>query len=67
MVVLVRCCNDVCVPALESHLNELISNGLITAFLRDGTWIPIELHPAKRDALPIARPQGRMTAMVSSF
>jgi hypothetical protein len=39
MVILVRCRNGICTVALESCLTELINNGLVSAFLRNGEWV----------------------------
>ncbi|GFE56125.1 hypothetical protein AOG1_00030 [Geobacter sp. AOG1] len=52
MVVLVRCSNETCVPALESRLSDLIRDGLITAFLRDGLWINLGKTAPHHEAPP---------------
>ena len=39
MILLVRCRDNTCSVALKSHLNDLINDGLVTAFLRNGEWI----------------------------
>ncbi len=47
MVVLVRCSDDTYSVAMESRLDELVMEGLVTAYLRDGEWVtPRERRPA---------------------
>jgi len=41
MVVLVRCFDGTCSVALESCLDDLAGEGLITAYLVNGEWIPV--------------------------
>ncbi|MCM2357292.1 MAG: hypothetical protein NDI77_04030 [Geobacteraceae bacterium] len=67
MVILVRCCDGTCSLALQSRLGELIKDGLVTAFLRDGEWVMIGRPPVKRDRPATRRPGGRVAALVSSF
>ncbi|RII26419.1 MAG: hypothetical protein CXR31_12080 [Geobacter sp.] len=52
MVVLVRCPNNTCVPALESRLPDLIREGLITAFFREGLWINMGKTAAHYEVSP---------------
>jgi len=65
MVVLVRCSDDTCVPALEKHLSRLIHEGLITAFLRDGIWVSIGTSPGTHDITSPQRTTRRLTATVA--
>lgn len=67
MVLLVRCCDGSCSLALKSRLGELIKEGLVTAFLRDGEWVLTGQHPARRDWPATRRPRERLAALVSSF
>ena len=63
MVVLVRCLNDICVPALESRLPDLIREGLITAFLRDGLWINLGMTTTHFEVSP---PRNTRQHMIST-
>lgn len=67
MVVLVRCCDGSCSLALESHLDDLIKAGFITAFLDDGVWIKTGLSLVKREYPATRSPKKRVSALVSSF
>lgn len=67
MVILVRCCDGTCSLALKSRLDELIKEGLVSAFLQDGEWIRTVHPPVKRDVPAAKRPKGRLAALVSSF
>ncbi len=67
MVVLVRCIDNTCSLALESRLNELINEGLIAAFLQEGTWVKADRMHEHHDYATTFRPARRLTAMVSSF
>ena len=42
MILLVRCRDNTCSVALKSNLNDLINEGLVTAYLRNGEWIMAE-------------------------
>lgn len=66
MVVLVRCLDKTCAPALESCLDELISRGEISAFLRNGVWIDVA-HRQEEYEMPTKRTVPRVTAMVACF
>jgi hypothetical protein len=67
MVILVRCCDDTCSLALKSRLDELIKDGLVSAFLSDGEWIMIGHPPVRRDYVTSNRRKTRLAALVSSF
>ena len=67
MVVLVRCCDGSCSLALDSHLDDLIDAGFISAFLREGVWINTGRSLGKRDNPATRRPKKRVAALVSSF
>jgi len=49
MVILVRRRDGICTIAHESRLAELISDGLVSAFLRDGTWVATAQHATARE------------------
>jgi hypothetical protein len=67
MVVLVRCSNDTCVPALESRLSDLIRDGLITAFFREGLWVNLGRTTPHHEA-PLPRStRRRLIATVSTL
>ena len=67
MVVLVRCLDNTCAPALESCLDDLINQGQISAFLCNGIWIEVAQkqeeyeHPASKRTMP------RITPMAACF
>ena len=67
MVILVRCVNGSYSLALESRLDELINDGLVTAFLNDGEWITAGPLHVKRDHPTAKIPQGRVAAHLSTF
>lgn len=67
MVVLVRCIDNTYSLALEARLTELIDDGLIAAFFREGEWVRVDRAPARRDYLTPCPHDRRLTAMVSSF
>lgn len=48
MVLLVRCSDDTYSVALKSRLQELVNDGLVTAFLRNGEWIAAGKDPVCR-------------------
>ena len=67
MVILVRCRNDVYSIALQSRVDELVREGLISAYLLNGEWVTTE-HPLVRRECSVARTsQGKVAALVSSF
>jgi hypothetical protein len=67
MVVLVRCTDNTVTVALESHLSQLIMEGLITSFLRAGNWIDtVNIRPGRRiRTAPHSEP--RYAALVTCF
>lgn len=68
MIVLVRCHDNTYAPALESHLDELVGNALISAFLSNGTWIEVSRRPEEEcDLIPPKRSSPRPTEMVACF
>ena len=68
MIVLVRCHDNTYAPAMESHLDELVSNALIAAFLRNGTWIEVaESREEECDLLSPKRSLPRITGMAACF
>ena len=67
MVVLVRCINNTVSVALRTNLTNLISDGLITAYLHGGDWIPVLNRPAERHTRPSITPETRVTTFVSCF
>ena len=68
MIVLDRCHDNTYAPALESHLDELVSNALISAFLSNGTWVEVSRKPQEEcDLIPAKRSSPRLTGMVACF
>lgn len=68
MIVLVRCHDNTYAPALESHLDELVSNSLIAAFLRNGTWIEVAGDREEEyELLSPKSPLPRITGMAACF
>jgi len=67
MVVLVRCIDNTCTLALEARLDELINDGLITAFFHEGEWVRIDRNLPRHMYAQSIRVDRGMTAMVSSF
>ena len=67
MVVLVRCIDNSCTLALEARLDELINDGLISAFLHQGEWVRIDRNLPRHMYAQSVRADRGMTAMVSSF
>jgi hypothetical protein len=48
MVLLVRCRDNTCSVALKSRLNDLMNDGLITAYLRNGEWVAVHKRETRR-------------------
>jgi len=48
MVLLVRCRDYTCSVALETRLNDLVSDGLVTAYLRNGQWVTVQQKEPRR-------------------
>jgi hypothetical protein len=48
MVLLVRCRDNTCSVALESRLNDLVNEGLVTAYLRNGEWVAVPRKEPRR-------------------
>ena len=67
MVVLVRCIDNTCTLALEARLDELINDGMITAFLHEGEWVRIDRNLPRYLYAHSIRAERGMSAMVSSF
>lgn len=67
MVVLVRCLDRTCAPALESRLDDLISQGQITAFLCNGVWIEVVQKQEEYELPASKRTLPRITAMAACF
>jgi hypothetical protein len=49
MVILIRRRDGICTIALESRLAELISDGLVSEFLRDNEWVATCQSAAARE------------------
>ena len=68
MVILVRCTDQSVSVALESKLEYLIGDGLITAYLGADGWVAAQ---SRRSSPPAAHPapneRSRCTAYVSCF
>jgi hypothetical protein len=48
MVLLVRCKDNTCSVALESRLNDLVNDGLVTAYLRNDQWVTVQQRDTRR-------------------
>jgi hypothetical protein len=48
MVLLVRCRDNTCSVALESRLNDLVNDGLVTAYLRSDQWVTVQQREPRR-------------------
>jgi hypothetical protein len=48
MVLLVRCRDNTCSVALESRLNDLVNEGLVTAYLRNNQWVTVQQREPRR-------------------
>ncbi len=48
MILLVRCSNNTCSVALKSRLTDLVNEGLVTAYLRNGEWVEVEKSTVRR-------------------
>jgi len=66
MVALVRCCDGTYSVALQSRLNELITQGLISEYLQEGEWVVAE-QVVKWDYPPPKPSERRFAAVVSCF
>ena len=67
MVVLVRCSNDTCSLALKSHLNDLIDDGLVTAFLSNGEWITAEKSVPRGECTLSKQSKGILASFAAPF
>lgn len=59
MVVLVRCNDGTYSVAMESCLDELISNGVVSAYLRGEDWIKVTVEPQSRKSVTETRRDSR--------
>ena len=64
MVVLVRCMDDTVALALESRLDDLKKEGLISAVLCKDRWVGVE--GKTRSSSNLLRRRNRITATVAS-
>jgi hypothetical protein len=64
MVLLVRCSDNTCSVALKSRLKELINEGLVTAFLRNGEWVAADKDPMLGRARQQKRKPASLTASI---
>ena len=67
MVVLVRCSDTTVSVALASSLENLISEGLVTAYLGPHGWVATGGKKPSARAPGAPAEKGRCTAMVSCF
>ena len=67
MVILVRCPDHTVSLALESRLELLISEGLITAYLGPDGWVPAKSKKPSAPVHPAPPAKSRCTAFVSCF
>ena len=67
MVLLVRCSDNTCSVALKSRLKELINDGLVTAFFREGEWIVAERDRKRRECISSQQPKGSLAALAATL
>ena len=67
MVILVRCPDQTVSLALESRLEHLIGEGLITAYLASDGWVPAKSKKTSALAYTASAGKSRCTAFVSCF
>jgi len=67
MVILVRCTDSTVSVALESRLQSLISEGLITEYLGSGGWVAAKSKKPSVPQYPASPEKSRCTAFVSCF
>jgi len=67
MVILVRCIDQTVSVALESKLEFLIREGLITAYLGVEGWVPVPGKMTSARSYPASAEKSRCTAFVSCF
>ncbi len=66
MVLLVRCSNNTCSVALKSRLADLINEGLVTAYLRNGEWVAVEEGAVVRRACKTPKQSKGMLAPLAA-
>ncbi len=67
MVLLVRCSDNTCSVALKSRLNDLVNEGLVTAYLRNGEWIAIEKSTSRREYKSTKQSKGMLAPLSVPF
>ena len=67
MVLLVRCPDQTVTVALDSRLESLISEGLITEYLGCYGWVATTDKKPNAKPHPVSAGNGRCTAFVSCF
>jgi hypothetical protein len=67
MVILVRCPDQTVSLALVSCLEQLLSEGLITAYLGPAGWVSAPLKKPSAKLHAASAEKGRCTAFVSCF
>jgi len=67
MILLVRCRDNTCSVALKSHLDDLINEGLVTAFLRNGEWITAEKTRTMRECASSKQPKVKHAPPAAPF
>ena len=64
MVLLVRCSNNTYSVALKSRLNQLVNEGLVTAFFRNGAWVAAENNSVQKNSGPRKRKPVTLSASI---
>ncbi|HLO25843.1 MAG TPA: hypothetical protein VK187_07005 [Geobacteraceae bacterium] len=67
MVLLVRCKDNTCSVALKSCLNDLVREGLVTAYLRNGEWVAVEKTRTGRVCRTPEQSKGLLSPLVANF
>lgn len=67
MVLLVRCKDNTCSVALKSCLNDLVREGLVTAYLHNGEWVAVEKTRPGRGCKAPEQSKGLISPLAVNF
>ena len=67
MVLLVRCKDNTCSVALKSRLNDLVNDGLVTAYLRNGEWIAADKPSTRQVCKAPSQPKEIRSSVAASL
>ena len=67
MIILVRCRDGIYTLALQSRVEELVEEGLVSAFFHEGEWKNVGKHLPSPCECSVSHPRRRIAALVSSF